>query len=147
MNKFQNLLVGALSGLVLGIACAFIQAARIYVSGQVIPYGVFLALSLIVVSQLWLARQSQSRLSAIGIAIGWIASTVILGQDFGSFEVVIIDAWWSKVYVFVGAIVIGCASTLPPLRAIARSEDLPVSFTEGMQSQVIEPAKEEPGND
>lgn len=142
MDKIQKLLVGICAGVGLGIPCAFIQADRIKAAQQTVPYGAILALLLIIFSQFWLARHSQSRLSAIGIAIGWITSTVLLGQDSGPFEAVIIDAWWSKIYVFGGAIVIGCVSTLPPLRAIEKSEDLPVPFTEGMHMQLDEPTEE-----
>ena len=135
MQKISHLLVGVISGLLLGIPCAFIQADRIKIGGQVIPYGAILALALVVVSQLWLARSAQSRTSAIGVAIGWVASILILGQQFGSHEAVIASAWWSKMYVIGGAIVVGCASTLPPMRPIQVSEELPVSFTDGMKMQ------------
>jgi len=135
MQKISNLLVGVVSGLLLGIPCAFIQADRIKIGGQVIPYGAILALALVVASQLWLARSAQSRTSAIGVAIGWVASILILGQQFGSHEAVIASAWWSKMYVIGGAIVVGCASTLPPMRPIQVSEELPVSFTDGMKMQ------------
>jgi len=135
MQKISHLLVGVISGLLLGIPCAFIQADRIKIGEQVIPYGAILALALVVVSQLWLARSAQSRTSAIGLAIGWVASILILGQQFGSHEAVIASAWWSKMYVIGGAIVVGCASTLPPMRPIQVSEELPVSFTDGMKMQ------------
>jgi len=135
MQKISHLLVGVISGLLLGIPCAFIQADRIKIGEQVIPYGAILALALVVVSQLWLARSAQSRTSAIGVAIGWVASILILGQQFGSHEAVIASAWWSKMYVIGGAIVVGCASTLPPMRPIQVSEELPVSFTDGMKMQ------------
>lgn len=138
MQKISQLLGGTIAGLLLGMPCAFIQADRIKIGEQVIPYGVFLALALVVVSQLWLARSSQSRFSAIGVAIGWVLSVFLLGQQFGSHEAVIASAWWSKIYVFGGAIVIGCASTLPPLRPIQGSDQLPVPFTDGMKMQESE---------
>ncbi len=135
MQKISNLFVGILAGLTLGIPCAFIQADRIRIGGQVIPYGAVLALALIVVSQLWLARSSQSRLSAIGIAIGWVISVILLGKQFGSYEQIISAAWWSNVYVIGGAVVIGCACTLPPLRPVIKSDELPTPFTDGMKMQ------------
>jgi hypothetical protein len=138
MKKISNLLFGALAGLILGIPCAFIQADRIKIGGQVIPYGAVLALALIVVAQLWLARSSQSKLSAIGVAIGWVLSIMLLGQKFETFEPIISAAWWSKIYVIGGAIVIGCASTLPAMRPIQVPVELPVPFTEGMKMQESE---------
>ena len=138
MQKVSNLFFGILAGLTLGIPCAFIQADRIKVGGQVIPYGAILALALIVVCQLWLARSTQSRLSAIGVAIGWVLSTVLLGKHFGSYEAIIFASTWSNIYVIGGAIVIGCACTIPPLRPVVKSDELPVPFTDGMRMQESE---------
>jgi hypothetical protein len=138
MQRFSNLLVGLFVGLILGIPCAFIQADRIRIGSQVVPYGAVLALVLIVVGQLWLARTSQSRFSAIGVGLGWVLATVLLGKPFGSFEAIIFSAWWSKIYVIGGAIVIGCTSTLPPLRPIEVSDELPIPFPDGMRMQESE---------
>jgi hypothetical protein len=135
MQKFSNLLVGLLVGVILGIPCAFIQADRMRFGSQVVPYGAVLALALIVAGQLWLARTSQSRFSTIGVGLGWVLVTVLLGKPFGSFEAIIFSSWWSKIYVIGGAVVIGCTSTLPPLRPIEVSEELPVPFTDGMRMQ------------
>jgi len=135
MQKISNLFIGIVAGIALGIPCAFIQADRIKIGGQVVPYGALLALALIVVSQLWLARSSQSRISAVGIGIGWIISTVLMGKQFGHYEAIIFEAWWSKIYVIGGAIVIGCTSTLPPLRPLINSDELPIPFTDAMQTQ------------
>ena len=141
MQKISNLIVGVLVGLTLGIPCAFIQADRIKVGGQVIPYGAILALALIVVCQLWLARSTQSRLSAIGVAIGWVLSTVLLGKHFGSYEAIIFASTWSNIYVICGAIVIGCACTIPPRRPVVNSDEWPVPFTDGIKMQESEDGK------
>ena len=135
MKRISNLFIGAVAGLALGIPCAFIQADRIKIGGQVIPYGAVLALALIVVTQLWLARSTQSRFSAAGVASGWVLSVILLGQQFESHEAIIASAWWSKMYVLGGAIVIGCASTLQPMRQIQVTDELPVPFTDGMKMQ------------
>lgn len=141
MKRISNLFVGTVAGFGLGIPCAFIQADRMKIGGQVIPYGAVLALALIVVAQLWLARSSQSRLSAIGLALGWVLSTVFLAGPTGTFEPIIFKSWWSNVYVIGGAIVIGFTSTLRPLRQIENSEELPVPFTDGMKTQLNDDQK------
>jgi len=138
MQKFSNMFVGLLAGLALGIPCAFIQADRIRIGGQVIPYGALLALALIFVCQLWLARSTQSRFSAIGVALGWVLSTTLLGKRFGSYEAIIFASSWSNIYVIGGAIVIGCACTLPALRPVIKSDELPIPFTDGMKMQESE---------
>ena len=138
MHKISNLVVGIFAGLALGVPGAFIQADRIRIGGQVVPYGALLALALIFVSQLWLTRSSQSRLSAVGIAIGWILTVIFLGKQFGSYEQIISGLWWSNVYVLGGAVVIGIACTLPALRPVIKSDELPIPFTDGMRMQESE---------
>lgn len=143
MQKISNLFIGIFAGIALGIPCAFIQADRIKIGGQVVPYGAVLALALIVVSQLWLVRSSQSRLSALGIALGWVISTVLMGKQFGNYEAIIFEAWWSNMYVIGGAIVMGCTSTLAPLRPLIKLDELPIPFTDAMKIQ--ETPKQEEG--
>ena len=136
MTKIFKLILGLIAGLIMGLACAFIQAERTIIGDITIPYGFVLALSIIVLMQLWLARALQSRLAAIGLALGWVVVTLILGGLLHKNEVVITSTWYSKVYVFGGAIILGMVSALPALKPMQESHSLEEPFTHVMKAQL-----------
>ena len=136
MKKFFNFVIGCVAGLVLGPTGAFIQANRTLIGGIRIPTGCIFALSLILVTQLWLTRATQSRLTAIGIAFIWVFTTLYAGGEFGnSDENVIAPTWYSKLYVFGGAILVGLISAFPILKPIPESNSLEEPFNGVMQAQ------------
>jgi len=136
MQKFSAFIGGVALGTVLGLSCAFVQADRSQVGSHTIAYGVFISWTLIVISQLWLSRRWQSRLPSIGIALGWVAMTVIMGSKIISSEIIIVDAWWSKLYLFGGALILGCVCALPTLKPVPEINELPEPFTDVMNSQI-----------
>jgi hypothetical protein len=136
MQKFSAFIGGVALGTVLGLSCAFVQADRSQVGSHTIAYGVFISWTLIVISQLWLSRRWQSRLPSIGIALGWVAMTVIMGSKIISSEIIIVDAWWSKLYLFGGALILGCVCALPTLKPVPEINALPEPFTDVMNSQI-----------
>jgi len=135
MTKIFKLILGLISGSIIGLACAFIQAERTTIGNITIPYGFVLALSIIVLMQLWLGRALQSRLAAIGLALGWVVVTLILGGLLHKDEVVIASTWYSKAYVFGGAIILGMVSALPALKPLQESHSLEEPFTQVMKTQ------------
>ncbi len=143
MNKFYAVIVGLISGTFLGVVGAFVQADRIRIGGRLLPYGVLLAIALVALAQLLLARHFQTRLAAVAVAVSWLVVTQILAFDHLINEAVIVVAMWSKIYVPTCAIVIGVICTLPPLRPIPVPEVLPESFSDvmhGGESSVISKA-------
>jgi len=136
MQKFSAFIGGVALGTVLGLSCAFVQADRSQVGSHTIAYGVFISWTLIVISQLWLSRRWQSRLPSIGIALGWVAMTIIMGSKIISSEIIIVDAWWSKLYLFGGALILGCVCALPTLKPVPEINELPEPFTDVMNSQI-----------
>lgn len=116
MRKFAWLLFGALAGVVVGVVAAFVRADRIRIAGTMVPYGILLALSAVVVVQLWLTRRFQTRWLSIGFALGWVAVTIVLGAANGTGDLVIPNSAGSAAYVVIGAIVVSMCAAIPPLR-------------------------------
>ncbi len=135
MNKFYAVAVGIISGLLLGLVGAFVQADRIRIAGRLVPYGALLAIALIAVAQLILVRHFQTRIAAITLAVGWVIASQTLGGDQPYNTAVIMDATWSKIYMLTSAIVIGIICTLKPLRRVPSDSDsggLPEPFSNSM---------------
>lgn len=135
MRKLLIFLVCVPLGFLLGTVGAFVHADRIKFGQHTIAYGVLLAVAFIAVSQLWVTRAFQSRIAAVAIGIGWILATAVLGADRSVNEAIILDSWWSKIYVPGMAVVIGIICALPPLRGLPDLEGLPEPFTEVMERQ------------
>lgn len=147
MNRFYVVVVGVISGVLLGLVGAFVQADRIRIGDRLLPYGVLLAVAFVAVTQLWLARHFQTRIAAVAVAVGWVIATQTLGDDQQYNTAIIVDATWSKIYMIACPIVIGIICTLPPLRPMPVTEVLPDTFSDAMvggESKVIsEPDRNE----
>jgi hypothetical protein len=136
MQKFSAFIGGVALGTVLGLSCAFVQADRSQIGRHTIAYGVFISWTLIVISQLWLSRRWQSRLPSIGIALGWVAMTTGMHIQFGNHEKIIVDTWWSNLYLFGSGVILGCVCALPTLKPVPEINELPEPFTDVMNSQI-----------
>lgn len=139
MSKLYAVLTGLIYGIAIGIIGGFVQANRLRIGDSVIPYGTVLVISFVAISQLWLSRHFQSRIAAITLAIGWAVATQIMGQDLSWNSAIIVDSWWSKIYVPAAAVIAGIMCALPPLRPIETNEELPEGFTEVMHRQDVPP--------
>lgn len=116
MPKVGKLLAGIAIGFGIGIASGFVRADRVRVAEMMIHYGIALALSGVLVIQLWLARRYQSRWIGIGYAVGWIGATLVLGAQDTSGDLVLPGSALSMVYVLLGAIGVAMFAVLPPMR-------------------------------
>lgn len=116
MRKLGWFIAGIGSGFGVGVAAGFVRADRIRISGVMIHYGIFLAIAGVLVIQLWLARRFQSRWIAIGYAVGWITSTILLGASNGNGDLVLPGSALTAAYVLLGAIGVSMFAALPPMR-------------------------------
>jgi len=135
MTRVFKLILGCVAGLVIGVVGAFVHANRTVVGNLHFTYGFLLALALLALTQLWLGRALQSRLAPIGIALSWAGVTLVLGGLVGNEATVISAQWYSKVYVFGGAIICGMISAFPILKPVPPSNSLEEPFTNVMERQ------------
>ena len=133
MNKLFIFILGGIAGLVLGVIGAFVQADRTVISNRTIPFGFVLAILFIALTQIWLGRAFQSRLAPIGVVVGWAIVTIVLAGLNERGTAIITAAWYSKVYVFGGAVIFGMVSAFPVLQLPPKPHSLEESFTENLQ--------------
>ena len=131
-------ILGFAAGLLVGVVGGFVQAGRITIGGQLVPYGFVITCALLVVTLLWVGRALQSRIAVISAALGWALVTVVLAGLLGEQIAVITSAWYSKVYVFGGAVISGIISAFPVLKPVPERNSLEESFTDVMQDQFHE---------
>jgi len=103
------------AGFGLAVLAAFVQADRIYVSGRVIPYGMVLATSMVILSALWMARAFHTRLAPVGLVSVWVVVTFYFAMARPGADQVIFKTWYSTTYLFVTAILGGMVCSLPPM--------------------------------
>lgn len=116
MFKLWNFIFGVVIGAVISAITAFSHSDRIVVSGTIIRYGFFLAMLLIVLTQLWSGRYTGSRMTTLGYALAWIAVTVWFGMGTNDNDMSLPDGGWSTAYVAVGALVVTMVASIPTLR-------------------------------
>ncbi len=115
MKKLGALLTGMIAGFGLAVLAGFVQADRIYISGHLVPYGMVLAVSMVILSALWLARAFQTRLAAVGLVSVWVVFTFYFAMAKPDSDQIIFKTWYSTTYLFATAILGGMVCSLPPL--------------------------------
>lgn len=116
MHKTWNLIVGIVVGFVVSAMTAFSHSNRILVSGHIVRYGFFLAMILIVLSQLWIGRFTGSRMATLGFALAWIATTIWFGAGTADNDMSLPQSNWSMAYVAVGSLLVTMVASIPVLR-------------------------------
>jgi hypothetical protein len=115
-------------GLFVSTIAGFAHADRIVMAGIRIPYGLFLALSICVLTLLWLNRQFQTRLAGTVFLVMWVLVTLRLAIESINKDLVFTVTWYSTAYIIAGAILLSMTAILPALRLPNKiSEILPES--------------------
>lgn len=116
MFKFWNFFLGVVIGGLISAVTAFSHSDRIVVSGTIVRYGFFLAMLLIVLTQLWSGRYSGSRMTTFGFAVAWIVVTVWFGMGTNDNDMSLPDGGWSTAYVAGGSLLVAFVASVPVLR-------------------------------
>jgi hypothetical protein len=102
-----------LVAVVVAVTGAFIHAAMARPAGVPMPYGLVLAL-LGLAAVLWLAHSgSDSRLSLIVVAAGWLLPVVALTQSRPAGDLVIPGDARGLTFLFGGVVLVGLALGIP----------------------------------
>lgn len=110
------LVIGLISGAVVGMGSAFVHADRTRIAGINLPYGVVLAITTVLVVQLWLTRNFQSRACAVGYALGWLGVTVVLAMIPTAQDLILPNQTRTWAYLGLGAVVVSMGVSLPVMR-------------------------------
>ena len=116
MTKLRTVLFSALAGLFVSAVAGFAHADRIVISGVRIPYGLVLALSICVLTILWLNRQFQTRLAGTVFLVIWVLVTLRMAIESANKDLVLTVTWYSTSYIIVGAILLSMAAVIPAMR-------------------------------
>lgn len=108
------------AGLVIGIAGAFLQGARLIVGGVMIPWGLVLALLALLVLVRAGIEVTRSRWGGWIVLLVWIAATVAFAAELPSGDLVISAGGRQMVYLFGGVIIGAAAATVPPVDRLRR---------------------------
>ncbi len=104
----------AVGGGAVGVAAGFVQAQRSTVLGIPTPWGLVLALAVVVATvrgASWLLR---SRVGGVAFFVGWLVVTVVLSAESGSGDLVLSSGPRQFGYLF-GGVVLGAAAAAYPL--------------------------------
>ena len=118
MTKLWIVLASAVTGLLVSVVAGFAHADRIELFGIQIPYGLFLALSICVLTMLWLNRYFQTRLAGTTFAVVWVLVTLGLGTPSQNGDLVLSATWYSTAYLISGSILISMTAVLPVMRPL-----------------------------
>lgn len=110
-----------LAGLVIGIAGAFLQGARVLLGGATIPWGLVLALVALLVLVRAGIEVTRSRWGGWIVLLVWIATTVAFAAELPSGDLVISAGGRQMAYLLGGVIVGAAAATVPPMDRLRRS--------------------------
>lgn len=116
MTKLRIVLFSAVVGTFVSTIAGFAHADRIVIFGVRIPYGLFLSLSICVLTILWLNRQFQTRLAGTVFVVSWVLVTLRMAIESPTGDLVFTVTWYSTAYIIAGAILLSMAAVLPPLR-------------------------------
>lgn len=125
MTKLRIVLLSALVSVFVSVVAGFAHADRIVISGIRIPYGLFLALSICVLTILWLNRQFQTRLAGTVFLVIWVLVTLRMAIESNNGDLVFTVTWYSTAYILAGAILLSMSAVLPVMRQPNRSQELP----------------------
>ena len=116
MTKLRIALSSAAVGAFISLVAGFAHADRIVILGIRIPYGLVLALSICVLTVLWLNRQFQTRLAGTVFLVTWILVTLRMAIESENGDLIFTVTWYSTAYIIAGAIVLSMAAVLPVMR-------------------------------
>ncbi len=116
MTKLQIVLLSAMSSIFVSLIAGFAHADRILIQGIRIPYGLFLALSVCVLTILWLNRQFQTRLAGTVFLVIWVLVTLRMAIESTNGDLVFTVTWYSTSYIIAGAVLLSMTSVLPVMR-------------------------------
>lgn len=114
-----------IAGLIIGVAGAFLQGARLIVGGVMIPWGLVLALVALLVLVRAGIEVTRSRWGGWIVLLVWIAATVAFAAELPSGDLVISAGGRQMVYLFGGVIIGAAAATVPPVDRLRRPEGHP----------------------
>jgi hypothetical protein len=121
MTKLQIVLFSAVVGAFVSVIAGFAHADRIAILGISIPYGLVLALSICVLTVLWLNRQFQTRLAGTVFIVTWILVTLRMAIESTNGDLVFTVTWYSTSYIIAGAILLSTTAVLPAMRLPSKS--------------------------
>jgi len=124
MTKLRIVLFSAVVGFLVSVIAGFAHADRIVISGIRIPYGLFLALSICVLTVLWLNRQFQTRLAGTVFIVTWILVTLRMAIESTNGDLVFTVTWYSTAYIIAGAILLAMSAVLPAMRHVIKVEQI-----------------------
>lgn len=115
MTKLRIVLFSAVVGAFVSVIAGFAHADRIVILGISIPYGLVLALSICVLTVLWLNRQFQTRLAGTVFIVSWILVTLRMAIESTNGDLVFTVTWYSTSYIIAGAILLSTTAVLPAM--------------------------------
>jgi hypothetical protein len=116
LSKLQIVGFSAIAGIFVSSIAGFAHADRIILAGERIPFGLPLALSICVLTLLWLNRQFRTRLAGTVFAVIWVLATLRMAIESGTKDLVFTVTWYSTTYIIAGAILLSAAAMIPPMR-------------------------------
>lgn len=118
------LLVGL--GLALGLLGAIVAAARWHLGGLAIPFGLVVALCVLAPIARACAWWVSSRLGALAVGAGWLATTLLVASSSPRGDVLLTNNWQSLTYLAGGTMIMAACATFPLLeRAVPAREVRP----------------------
>jgi hypothetical protein len=125
MTKLQIVLLSAVSGIFVSLIAGFAHADRILIQGIRIPYGLFLALIICVLTILWLNRQFQTRLAGAVFLVIWVLVTLRMAIESTNGDLIFTVTWYSTSYIIAGAILLSMTTVLPVMRLPQKVQQIP----------------------
>jgi hypothetical protein len=125
MTKLQIVLLSAVSSIFVSLIAGFAHADRILIQGIRIPYGLFLALIICVLTILWLNRQFQTRLAGTAFLVTWVLVTLRMAIESTNGDLIFTVTWYSTSYIIAGAILLSMTTVLPVMRLPQKVQQIP----------------------
>lgn len=114
-----------LAGLLLGVVSAFLQAVRLVLDGWTIPYGLVIALTLLLVLIRGIVELTARRWTGWLVFAGWLVATVVYAAELPSGSLVISAGGRQMTYLLGGVVIGAAAATVPPLGRMRSPRQLP----------------------
>jgi hypothetical protein len=122
LSKLQIVGFSAIAGIFVSSIAGFAHADRTILVGVRIPFGLPLALSICVLTLLWLNRQFRTRLAGTVFAVTWVLVTLRMAIESGTKDLVFTVTWYSTTYIIAGAILLSATAMIPPMRQPQRQD-------------------------
>lgn len=120
MRSTAALLISPLLGGLLGLAGAFVQAARTTVAGVALPWGVALAGLAVVLAARAVSVSAQRRSAGILLSLTWLAVSIMTAITTRSGDLVIQQQPAALTYL-IGTTVVLAAVVMLPVRTATES--------------------------